>query len=119
MDHALQECPRRHHDGGGGYIPSGGGPNPGNGAGCIEDQILDAVGLDIQSGLFIEQRLDGLSVELAVGLGAGALNRRTLGPVEDAELNAGTVRGAGHDAVQGIDLAHQLPLGQAADGRVA
>jgi hypothetical protein len=45
--------------------------------------------------------------------------RRALGAVQHPELDAGLVGHAAHDAVQGVDLAHQVALAQPADGGVA
>jgi hypothetical protein len=84
-----------------------------------QDQILDAGLANFQGRPFGEDRLDGLLVERAVGLGAGALDGRTLAAVQEAELDAGAVGRAAHDAVQRIDLAHQMALAQPADRRVA
>ena len=119
MDQAAQERPGGDDDGPGADVLAAGGPDPGDGAVAAEDQVLDRIGQDVEARLIVQQALDRLFVKLAVGLGAGALDRRPLGAVENAELNPGLVDGPAHDAVQGIDLAHQLSLGQAADGRVA
>ncbi len=73
----------------------------------------------VRFGLAGEQRLHRLAVELAVGLGAGAADGRALAAVEHPELDAGAVDGPGHEPVEGVDLADQLALGEAADGRVA
>ena len=59
------------------------------------------------------------AIELAVGLGARPLHGRTLGAVQHAELDAGLVDDAAHQPVERIDLAHEMPLAEAADGRVA
>ena len=59
------------------------------------------------------------AIELAVGLGARAAHRRPLAAVEHAELDAGAVDGAAHDAVERVDLAHQMALAEPADRRVA
>src|SRR5690606_2384554 len=61
----------------------------------------------------------GGAVQAAVGLAAGGTHRRALAGIEGAPLDAGGVGGAGHGAAQGIDLAHQVALADAADGRVA
>ena len=66
-----------------------------------------------------DRGLHGRAVELAVGLGARALHGRPLGAVEQAELDAGRVGHPPHQAVQRIDLAHQVALAEPADGRVA
>ncbi len=64
-------------------------------------------------------RLHGMAVELAVGLGARPAHRRALAAVQDAELDAGAIDRPAHDAVERIDLAHQMALAEAADRRVA
>ena len=66
-----------------------------------------------------QQILDRGPVERAIRLRAGAAHRRALAAVQDAELDAGPIDGAAHEAVQRVDLADQVPLGQAADRRVA
>ena len=55
----------------------------------------------------------------AVGLGAQGVHRRAFASVEHAVLDAGHVRRARHLAAQRVDLAHQMPLGRAADRGVA
>src|SRR5690606_1674213 len=54
-----------------------------------------------------------------VGLGAWPAHGRALPPVEHAELDAAAVDGPPHDTVKGVDLAHQMPLAQPPDGRIA
>ena len=66
-----------------------------------------------------DRGLHGGAVELAVGLGARALHGRPLGAVEQPELDAGRIGHPPHQAVQRIDLAHQVALAEPADGRVA
>ena len=85
----------------------------------VEGQILDGGGQKRQIVLDGEQLLHRLAVELAVGLRPGTPDCRTFAGVEHPELDAGPVDDPGHEPVQGVDLADQLALGQAADGRVA
>ena len=47
------------------------------------------------------------------------MHRRAFAAVEQAELNAGGVDRLAHHAAEGVDLADDLPLGHAADRRVA
>ena len=70
-------------------------------------------------GCAADRGLHGLPIELAVGLGARAAHRRALAAVEHAELDAGGVGDAAHQAVERIDLAHQVALAEPADRRVA
>jgi len=58
-------------------------------------------------------------VGVLVGLGAGALNSRTFGAVQDAKLNAGCIGGTGHQTAEGVDLADQLTLADTPDGGIA
>ena len=63
--------------------------------------------------------LDFLLVRLLIGLGPRAVHRRALAAIEHAELNAGGVDGAAHGSAQCVDLADDVPLGHAANGRIA
>ena len=49
----------------------------------------------------------------------GPAHRRTLAAVEDAELDAAAIGDAAHQAVQRVDLAHQMALAEPADRRIA
>ena len=86
---------------------------------CFDHQILHPAGADSEIRLVREHVLHGAAVELAVGLGARPLHGRPLAAVENAELDAGAVDHPAHDAVEGIDLAHEMPLAEPADRRVA
>ncbi len=72
-----------------------------------------------QAGRGLEQALHVQVVERFVVLAARGAYGRPLGAVEELEVDAGGVGGAGHDPAQGVDLLHQVTLGDAADGRVA
>ena len=58
-------------------------------------------------------------VEPAVGLGARRPDGGALAAVEHAELDAGLVGDEAHEAAEGVDLADDLALADAADGGVA
>ena len=58
-------------------------------------------------------------VELPVGLGARSADRRTLAPIEHAELDSALVGDPTHQAVERIDLADQMALAEPADRRIA
>ena len=119
MNQAAQERARRQHDPAGRDLGPRFGQDARTRSACIEKNIDNRVGADLEIGLLGQQRLHGLAVELAVGLGARAAHGRSLGKIEGAELDAGPVDGAAHDAIQRIDLAHQMALAQAADGGIA
>src|SRR5208282_4583193 len=50
---------------------------------------------------------------------ARATHGRTLAAIEQAELNAGGVRYAAHEAIESVDLAYQVPLAEPADRGIA
>jgi hypothetical protein len=66
-----------------------------------------------------EKALNGLAVELAVGLSPGTPDRRPLAPVQHAELNSRGVSGFAHDSVEGVDFTDEVSFAQAADRRIA
>jgi hypothetical protein len=74
---------------------------------------------DRQSSHGGDGRLHRGGVELAVGRRARPLHGRTLATVEQAELDSGGVGDAAHQAVERIDLTHDMTLAETADGRVA
>ena len=59
-----------------------------------------------------------LTVELAIGLCARALNRRPPRFIQHTELNAGLVYGPPHQTIQRIYFPHQLALAQPANSRI-
>src|SRR5690625_2548924 len=103
------------------------GPNPfsgrGNDAdtvpGIIDQQVLYRRRENDEPLLIGNEILDGHFVELAVRLCAWTTDRSALASIEDTKLDAGAVDCATHDTVQRIDLAHQMPLPKATNGRVA
>ena len=64
-------------------------------------------------------RLHGGAIEGAIGLGARTAHRRTFAPVEQTELNSRRIRDTAHQAIQRIDLAHQMAFADAADRGIA
>ena len=74
---------------------------------------------DRETGRLADQPLHGAPVKRAVGLRPRALDGRALAAIEDAELDAGQVRGARHQAVERVDLAHEMAFAEPADRRVA
>ena len=118
VDQPAQERAGGEHDGAGADAAAVGRHDAGGGT-VLHDQVLHRRLDHLEVGGGADRRLHGGAIELAVGLGARALHRRPLGAVEQAELDAGGVRHPPHQAVQRIDLAHQVALAEPADGRVA
>ena len=67
---------------------------------------------DDEVGLAFEHRLHPQAIAQPVRLGAGGPDRRALARVEPAELDGRGVDVFGHLAPQGVDLAHEMALGQ-------
>ena len=119
VDQTAQKGARGDDHGGGGEFPPVLGAHPGQAAVGGEHQVVGP-GLDNRQVLgFRQDVLHGQAVQFTVGLRPGAPDRRALGLVEHTELNTAAVDGPPHDAVKGIDLAHQLALGQTPDRRIA
>ena len=75
--------------------------------------------LDLEVGLGLENLAHFQAVGLLVTLGAGRPDGGAARGVEQAELDADGIGDFGHDAAEGVDLANDVSLGDAADGRVA
>ena len=67
----------------------------------------------------VEHLVDCGAIAFAVRLDARSLHCRALAAVEHAIMDCGCVGGASDQAIKRIHLAYQMPLAQAADGRVA
>ena len=118
MDDAAQEGARGQHDRTGANRASTRQHDAADGA-RIQQQILHPALDHVEPRRRRDGRLHRLPVELAVGLGPRPVHGGALGAIEKPELDAGSVRDAAHQAVEGIDLAHEVALAEPADGRVA
>ncbi len=119
MDQAVEEGAGRQHDPPRRNAPAVTQHEPADMPAGIEQQILGRPLDDVEIRRFGQQFGDGAAIELAVGLGARPAHRRALAAVQDAELDPGAVDRPAHDAVERIDLAHQMPLAEPADRRIA
>ena len=63
--------------------------------------------------------LHGRRVKFPVGLGARPADGRPFAAIEHAKLNAGRIRHPAHQAIERVDLAHQMALAESADGWIA
>ena len=86
---------------------------------AIHQQALDQCLFDVKAVLRLQPRLHLQAVTEFVRLGAVAAHGGTLAAIQYAELDAGPVNAMRHLAAHGVDLTHQVPLGNAADGRIA
>ena len=68
---------------------------------------------------FADRLLHRCGVKLAVSLGARPAHRRALAAVEHAELDPAVIGYAAHQAVERIDLAHQVAFAEPSDRGVA
>jgi len=119
VNEPVQKGAGRQHHAAGRALPAVAEQDAGDPIVAVEQQILGRALDDLEPWRFRQQCQDGLPIEFAVGLRARAADRGTLAAVENAELNAGPIDGAAHDAVERVDLAHQVPLAEPADRRVA
>ena len=87
---------------------------------CIVDDQARSLALDqIKPLLGVQSATNGLAVEFTIGLSARAAHRRSLAPVEHAELDPCLVGGEAHQSIESIHLAHQMAFAKASDGWVA
>ncbi len=63
--------------------------------------------------------LDRPTVQRPISLGARSTHRRPFAAVQQFEMDARRVRCAAHQTIQRIDLAHQVPLANSANRRIA
>ena len=85
----------------------------------FNEQVLDHFLSQHQIRLRLDNPLHLLLIRLLVGLCPRAVHGRAFAAIEQAELDAGGVDRPAHRAPQRVDLADNLPLGHAADRRIA
>ena len=73
----------------------------------------------LQIGIGPQGVLHGLFVEIPIHLRPRSPHRRSLAPIQDAVVNARLVGRGSHDALQGIDFAHQVSLADSANRGIA
>ena len=83
----------------------------------IRSSTAASITVEVRRGA--DRGLHRLAIELAVGLGPGTLHRGPLAPVQDPELDAGGIGHPPHQAVERVDLADEVALAEAANGRIA
>ena len=88
-------------------------------AAVLHIQRRDLGLVDGQVGRLFQRVFHPDMVAFAVGLHAQAVHGGAFAPVEHAALQVGGVGGQAHQPAHRVDLAHQVALGRAADGRVA
>ena len=82
-------------------------------------QILNDFLPKCQILLLLDDSFDLCLIKFFVGLCARGVHRRPFAPVEHPKLNARRVDRPAHRAAQRVDLAHDLPLADPANGRIA
>ena len=116
--HAIKKGARGHHQRAAADLLPGAGHHRRHPAGTCRHahhRILD----DGNGALGSHQPLCRGGVRLAVGLASGRPDRRSLGAVQQPELDAGGIRQLAHHPAEGVDLVHQVALRGAADGGIA
>ena len=83
------------------------------------DKDLERLGDDELDLLAVQQLLDSLTIQPAVGLHPWAPHSRTLAPVEHPAVDRRSVRSAGHQAVKHVELANEVALAHPPDRGVA
>ncbi len=118
MDEAAQERSSRQHHCGRPQLPAIAQPQTRDPA--VRHRQIIGLGLDhAEICGFPDGLLHGRRIKGAIGLGARPAHRRALAPIEHPELNAAAIRHSAHEAIERIDLAHQMTLAKAPDRRIA
>ena len=86
---------------------------------AFDHQISDCLLKELQMGLVFQHAANGGLVQQAVCLRTGRTHGGPLAAVENAELDAGFVRGQSHGPTQCIHLLDQMPLADATDAGIA
>ena len=86
---------------------------------AFDDHVIDRLLDKEQVRLVFQAAANGVAIKHAVGLCAGRPDGGAFRGVQRPELNPGLVGGDCHGAAQGVDFLHQMPLADAADGRIA
>jgi hypothetical protein len=86
---------------------------------AFQNQVIHRLLEQGQIGLIFQPAAHRLLVQHAVGLRSRRPHCRAFGGIQDAELDARFVGGDRHGAAQRIDFLDQMPLADAADGRIA
>ncbi len=118
VDAPSQEGAHREHDRLGFEDDTGDRDDAAHGS-PVHDEVGGFLLEQGQIRLILQHRAYGLSVQLAIGLGAGCPHGRALAGIERAELDPGHVRGARHESAQCVDLSDEVTFSDASDGGVA
>src|SRR6185436_12031467 len=90
-----------------------------NNPALVNHKTADSHFDDTQIILVADFLLHASPVKFTIRLGPWPAHCWSLGTVEQTELNSSAVSNPAHQAIKGIDLAHQMPLAQSANGRIA
>ena len=74
---------------------------------------------EVEIGLSLQQFLDLFAIEFPVRLGARTTDGGPLAAVEKTELDAGVISCNTHYSIHRVNLAHEVPLTEPADSRIA
>ena len=118
MDAAIEEGAGGEHHGAAAEAQADLRDGAGDAA-ALEPEVVHRLLEQPKVGLILQAAPDGRLVEDAVGLGPRGAHGGPLGCVEDPELDARLVGGGRHGTAERVDLLDQVPLADAADGRIA
>ena len=85
----------------------------------FRDEVVDGFLSQAQVRLFFAEAFDFGLIGPLIGLCPRAVHGGAFAAIEHAELDARGVDRAAHGPAEGVDFAHDLPFGHAADGRIA
>ncbi len=117
MDKPAEKRARRQHDRTGAKDPAIGELDA---IGAIANEEVVNLTLNDREVFRQPQRLlHSRRVQLPISLGARTPDGRALAAIEQTKLDATGIGDAAHQAIQRVDLAHQVPFAEPSDRRVA
>lgn len=85
----------------------------------VDEQLLDGALNELNARIRSQHRLRRHPVNVAVGLRTGPAHRRPLAFIEHPKMDTGLVDQLAHQAVERVDLADEMALTNASNGRIA
>ena len=119
MDEPTQKSAGRQHNGACGQAPSIRERHAGHPPVVLQYDIVRFAFENREALDFADCSLHRRRIQFAIGLGTWSADRGTLSTIENAKLDAAKVGHSAHQAVESVNLAHEVALTQTSDGRIA
>ncbi|MBB5987982.1 hypothetical protein HNP60_003956 [Sphingobium sp. B1D3A] len=116
---ATEKCAGREHDGAALNTGAIRKDDAAHHPSCTLLERSDLATQDVNASLLCHRALHRRAIQPAISLHSGTPHGGTLTGIQHAPMDGRCIGGPGHDAVEGIDLANEMPFAKATNGRVA